>query len=116
MQINTASAARRSMRRARRPLASTKTGDPSGSGIALDMSWLGVLIAFHCQPSDVANHLDAPFPAKAYSSESATALLAATSLAMNVPSSLMVLMSGAGKTTVVFLSTPISTSDWRLRN
>ena len=36
-------------------------------------------------------------------------MAAAASLARNAPSSWMVLMSGAGKTTVVFLSTPIST-------
>lgn len=37
---------------------------------------------------------------------------AAFSLARKEPSSAMVVMSGAGKTTVVFLSTPISTRLW----
>jgi hypothetical protein len=37
-------------------------------------------------------------------------MTAAASLSRNAPSSWMVVMSGAGKTTVVFLSTPISTS------
>src|SRR6266545_5556196 len=41
---------------------------------------------------------------------------AAASLARNPPSSWMVLISGAGKTTVVFLSTPISTRLCRLRS
>src|SRR6266511_6156040 len=41
---------------------------------------------------------------------------AAASLARNPPSSWMVLISGAGNTTVVFLSTPISTRLCRLRS
>jgi hypothetical protein len=41
---------------------------------------------------------------------------AACSRARNALSSWMVLISGAGNTTVVFLSTPISTRLWRLRS
>src|SRR5215467_3593599 len=41
---------------------------------------------------------------------------AACSLVRNEPSSAMVLISGAGKTTVVFLSTPISTRLCKLRS
>src|SRR5215211_282085 len=41
---------------------------------------------------------------------------AACSRARNAPSSWMVLISGAGNTTVVFWSTPISTRLWRLRS
>jgi hypothetical protein len=36
-------------------------------------------------------------------------MTAAASLTRNAPSSWIMLMSGAGKTTVVFLSTPVST-------
>src|ERR1700722_6125670 len=43
-------------------------------------------------------------------------LAAAFSRARKEPSSAMVVMRGAGKTTVVFLSTPISTRDCRLRS